>query len=106
MKEIQRLKIHSKLSVWKRKNLHGGQRQESHGPLWINHLPKEVTQATNTLLRQVVISREQMSILHPQTWLSSDEVDAACFYIALTFPNIARFQSCPYHQTLHQGRCG
>ncbi len=44
-----------------------------------------------------------LSILHPQTWLSSDEVDATSFYIAQKFPYIEGFQSCLLYQNLHQG---
>lgn len=44
-----------------------------------------------------------MSILDPHTWLSSDEVDAACFYIAQKFPDTDGFQSCLLYQTVRSG---
>jgi len=44
-----------------------------------------------------------LSILHPHTWLSSDEKDAASFYISQKFPHIDGFQSSLLYQTLHQG---
>lgn len=56
-----------------------GQRQKSQGPLWRQHSPMEATK----LVKEAVIRQEEMlSILHPQTWLSSYEVDATSFYIA------------------------
>lgn len=44
-----------------------------------------------------------LSILHPHTWLSSDEVDAASFYISQKFPHMDGFQSSLLYQSLHQG---
>lgn len=44
-----------------------------------------------------------MSILDPHTWLSSDEVDAACFYIAQKFPDTDGSQSCLLYQTVRHG---
>ncbi|XP_057198393.1 uncharacterized protein LOC130559383 isoform X2 [Triplophysa rosa] len=78
-------------------------RQKSYGPLWRHHSPEEVIQARKLVKEVVIKERQMLSILHPQTWLSSDEVDAACFHISQQFPHIDGFQSNLLYQCLHQG---
>ncbi|XP_056599417.1 uncharacterized protein LOC130417719 isoform X1 [Triplophysa dalaica] len=78
-------------------------RQKSYGPLWRDHSPEKVIQARKLVKEVVIKEGQRLSILHPQTWLSSDEMDAACFYISQQFPDIDGFQSNLLYQCLHQG---
>lgn len=73
------------------------------GPIWMKHSPKDLIQ-TIRLEKQPPIKRHQLqSILHPKTWLTSDEVDATCFLLAKKFPAQDGLQSCLFFQCLHQG---
>ncbi|XP_066541799.1 uncharacterized protein [Hoplias malabaricus] len=78
-------------------------RRENLGPVWGNHSPQEIIPAAR-LSRPVIIHHDQLiSILDPHIWLSSDEIDSACFYMAQKYDDTDGFQSCLLFSALHRG---
>ncbi|KAM3591293.1 uncharacterized protein V6R79_026235 [Siganus canaliculatus] len=74
------------------------------GRMWMKHSPKDLIQTIRLEKQPPPIERHQLqSILHPKTWLTSDELDAACFLLAEKFPAQDGLQSCLFFQCLHQG---
>ncbi|XP_049324594.1 uncharacterized protein LOC125784832 isoform X1 [Astyanax mexicanus] len=79
------------------------EKRGNHGPIWGNYSPQGVI-PTGRLSRPVSIHHDQMiSILDPHTWLTSDEMDSASYYMAQKYASTDGFQSSLLFSALRRG---
>ncbi|KAL6478912.1 hypothetical protein MHYP_G00123450 [Metynnis hypsauchen] len=85
----------------KPKKRRGKQRSSNTGPLWSNFSP--VAKIPTEKLERAPSVRMLSSILHSDYWLTSDEIDLACFYLARDNKHMDGFQSVLLYSGLQSG---